>query len=106
MARFTNCDPNLKEMEEKLIKARAAGHTRMFALGYDPSSPLQWHSRKDEKEMKKYLDSRDDSESIMFNCAVAVVVVNPQDSDETIQSVIANKQPRRDDGPGYFDEAY
>ena len=106
MARFTDCDPNLRDMEEKLAEARAAKHTRLFALGYDPGSPLQWHSRQNEKEMKKYLDSRDESESMMFNCAVAVVVVNPQDSDETIKSIIADKRPRKKDGLGYFGEAY
>ncbi|HEY4501689.1 MAG TPA: hypothetical protein VJJ20_01305 [Candidatus Paceibacterota bacterium] len=93
-------------MEEKLAEARKAGHTRMFALGYDPESPMQWHSRKDEAEMKSFLDSRDDSESMMFNCAVAIVVVNPQDSDETIKSIIAAKQPRKAESPGYFNEAY
>ena len=56
--------------------------------------------------MKSFLDSRDDSESMMFNCAVAIVVVNPQDSDETIKSIIAAKQPRKAESPGYFNEAY
>ncbi|MDB5225590.1 MAG: hypothetical protein JWL87_542 [Candidatus Adlerbacteria bacterium] len=106
MTRFVDCDPNLREMEEKLVEARAAGHTRMFALGYEPDLPMQWHSRKDEQKMKEYLDSREKSESTLFNCAVAVVVVNPQDSDETIKSIIAAKQPRKNEGPGYFCEAW
>lgn len=100
------CDPNLSEMKEKLTEARAAKHTRLFALAYDSQTPLQWHHRKNEAEMNKYLDSRDESESILFNCAVAVVVVNPADSDETIESIIAAKQVRKNSGPGYFSEAW
>lgn len=100
------CDPNLAEMNEKLAEAREKKHTRLFAIAYDPQTPLQWHHRKNEAEMKKFLDSRDESESIMFNCAVAVVVVNPADSDETINATIAAKQVRKDNGPGYFREAW
>lgn len=100
------CDPNLSEMKAKLAEARANKHTRLFALAYDRQTPLQWHHRKDEDAMKKYLESRDMSESILFNCAIAAVVVNPADSDETILSVIAAKQQRIGTGPGYFDEAF
>lgn len=101
-----NCDLNIREMKEKLAEARAENHTRLFALAYDAGTPLQWHHRKDESEMKQFLDSRDESESILFNCAIAVVVVNPADSDETIESIIGIKQPRKGTGPGYFSEAF
>ncbi len=99
-------DANLTEMEAMLAEARKASHTRLFALAYDRTSPLQWHHRKDEKEMQDYLDSRDRSESIFFNCAVAVVVVNPADSDETIEAVITSQALRNGTGPGYFGESF
>ena len=101
-----DCNPNLGEMHEKLAEARAKRHTRLFALAYDPNAPLQWYHRQDEKDMERFLNLRDNSESILFNCAVAVVVVNPTDSDETIQSIIADKRLRKKDGLGYFSEAF
>jgi len=94
------------DMKANLEAARKNGHTRLFAIAYDDQTPVQWHHAKDEAAMKEFLDSRDESESILFNCAIAVVVVNPQDSDETIESTIASQQPRRDNGPGYFSEAF
>lgn len=94
------------DMRAKLTEARKAGDSRLFALAYDDKTPVQWHRAKDEAEMKKFLDSRDESESIMFNCAIAVVVVNPQDSDETIEATIAGCRPRQANGLGYFGEAF
>ncbi len=93
-------------MKAMLAEARKAGHTRLFAIAYDRESPIQWHSRKDEAEMKEFLDSRDESESTMFNCAVAVVVVNPQDTDETIDSVLTSRTRRHGNGSGYFSESF
>jgi hypothetical protein len=93
-------------LKEGLQKARTAGYTRLFALAYDRDTPVQWHSRPDEASMMQFLDSREESESIMFNCAIAVAVVNPQDSDETIQSVLAARSRRKDTGPGFFSESF
>jgi hypothetical protein len=93
-------------MKATLAEARKAGHSRLFALAYDSESLAQWHSRPDEAAMKQFLDSRDESESMVFNCAVAIVVVNPQDTDETIEAMIASRQERRGSGPGYFDESF
>ncbi|MEI7720288.1 MAG: hypothetical protein WCI89_03745 [bacterium] len=56
--------------------------------------------------MKQFLDSRDKSESAMFNCAVAIVVVNPQDTDETIKFMLTSRRQRSGSGPGYFDESF
>lgn len=93
-------------MKAKLAEARKVGHSRLFAIAYDRESPVQWHSRPDEATMKKFLDSRDESENIMFNCAVAIVVVNPQDTDETIEALLASRQLRSGSGPGYFGESF
>lgn len=93
-------------MKAKLAEARKVGHTRLFAIAYDRESPIQWHSRQDEVGMRAFLDSREESESIMFNCAIAVVVVNPQDTDGTIESVLASRHMRHEWGPGYFAESF
>lgn len=107
MARTWNLNLEGPEgMREELAKARTAGHSRLFALAYDRETPLQWHSRKDEAAMMKFLDSREESESMLFNCAIAVVVVNPQDSDSTIESVLASGTRRNGTGPGYFSESF
>lgn len=93
-------------MKAKLAEARKAGHTRLFAIAYDRKSPIQWHSRKNEAEMQQFLDSRDESESTLFNCAIAVVVVNPQDTDETIDFVLNVRSHRRSNQLGYFSESF
>lgn len=93
-------------MKVKLAEARKSGHSRLFAIAYDRESPVQWHSRSDETTMKQFLDSRDKSESAMFNCAVAIVVVNPQDTDETIKFMLTSRRQRSGSGPGYFDESF
>ena len=97
---------DLQDMKIALAEARQAGHTRLFAIAYDRESPVQWHHRPDEKEMQKFLDSRERSESIMFNCAIAILSLNPLDTDETIEALIAAQKKRRDTGPGYFEEAF
>jgi len=94
-----------EEMKRVLAEAREAGDTRLFAIAFDRESPLQWHHRKDEVAMQRFLDSRDRSESIMFNCAIAIVVVNPEDTDETIDAIIASRNTRSGAGPGYFEES-
>ena len=94
------------DMRPVLEQARTAGHTRLFAIAYDKESPVQWHHRQDEAAMTEFLDSREESESMFFNCAIAIVVVNPQDTDETIESVIASHHMRNDAGSGYFEEAF
>lgn len=99
-------DLNATEMKEKLAEARKAGSTRLYALAYASTSPVQWHHRKDEDEMRRHLDSRDESESMLFSAAVAVVVVNPQDSDETIEVVLKTGHARSLTGPGYFSESF
>lgn len=99
-------DMNDKEMRAKLKEARQIGHSRLFAIAYDSTTPVQWHYRKDEAEMKRFLDSRERSESILFNCAIAIAVVNPQDSDDTIGAALSAGRKRADNGPGYFDEAF
>jgi hypothetical protein len=101
-----NWNLNKDEMQEKLTAARAAGHTRLFAIAYDDVTPVQWHSRKDESDMNEFLDSREESESMFFNCAIAVIVVNPADSDETIEATLTARQRRAGSGPGYFSEAF
>lgn len=107
MAQKWNLNPDGSEgMKVKLAEARRIGHSRLFAIAYSRESPVQWHSCPDEAAMKDFLDSRDESESSMFNCAVAIVVVNPQDSDETIQAVLTSHQQRSGSGPGYFGESF
>lgn len=98
-------DLNLEEMKVARDEARSAGHDRLFALAYDPDIPLHWRHCKDESEMNRILASREESESTTFNCAIAVVVVNPQDSDDTIAFIIASRYPRPPGGLGYFTEA-
>jgi hypothetical protein len=95
-----------KDLTAKLQEARKAGSTRLFAIAYDRITPVQWHHRKDEAEMQKFLDSREESESILFNCAIAVVVVNPKDSEETVFAIIAAGNPRVGQGPGFFSESF
>ena len=93
-------------MRVTLLEAREAGHSRLFAIAYFPDEPVQWHHREDEAEMKSFLDSRDESESIMFSASVAIVVVNPQDSDETIDAILSGKQSRKENTSGFFSEAF
>ena len=95
-----------ESLKSALKDARKVGHNRLFALAYFAEAPVRWLSRQDEEEMRLLLDSRERSDNTLFNCAVAVVVVNPMDSDETIDSIIAGKQKRNGAGPGYFDEAF
>ena len=107
MAKYWNLNKDGEEgMKAKLAEARKAGHTRLFAIAYDRESPVQWHSRKDEAEMKSFLDSREESETILFSSAIAIVVLNPQDTDETIDALLASHSQRRNNGPGYFSESF
>ncbi len=102
----TRWNVDAAEMKGKLDEARKVGHARLFAIAYDADTPVQWHHAKDETAMKEFLDSRERSESILFNCAIAVAVVNPQDSDETIEAVLTSGQLRQGTGPGYFSESF
>ncbi len=91
-------------MVQKISEARQKGRRRLFAIAYDRESPAQWHSLPGDAEMQKYLDSREESESIMFNCAVVVVVVDPTDTDDVIESIISSGTIRPPKGLGYFKE--
>lgn len=93
-------------LKSALKDARKVGHNRLFALAYSLEKPVQWYSRQDEEEMRLLLGSRERSEHILFNCAVAIVVINPMDSDETIDVIIAEQRRRNGHGTGYFDEAF
>lgn len=106
MSRLTDLISFNEEMVENLEAARTLGHTRLLALAFDPEPPVSWHSFPAEQEMKEFLDSRETAESILFNASVPVIVVNPQDTDETIKAIVDMKRIRMRDGPGYFHEAY
>jgi hypothetical protein len=88
-----------------LGRARAVSATRLFALSPDGTN-MQWHYRPDEKAMRNFLDSRKTSDKILFSSSIAVLVVDPRDSDEKIRQVIDARHRRMSDGPGYFSEAF
>jgi hypothetical protein len=85
-----------------LAIARKCGHTRLFAISSNRSDPVQWHSVGGENAMQSFFDNCEDSDDFEQNCWTPVLVVNPQDTDEIINAVIASHQVRQGRGMGYF----
>lgn len=94
---------------QKRAEAIAAGHTRLLAFAYyaDPSPEcLDWKSFPNEAAMTEFIESWDRAESMSLNCAVAIAAVNPNDSEESIKAILAQRFVHKDEGPGYFSSAF
>lgn len=99
-------DPDLIEMGKKLIEAREMGSLRLFAVALDKETPARWFHCQNEGEMRRILDSREDSRDPNFRWSAAVVVVNPQDSTEVIMRTLSEKRSRIGRVFGYFEEFF
>lgn len=86
--------------------AQNQNHTRLLAIAWcgEPGS-IGWKSFPDEAAMQKFLDARDAAPGLAINLSIAVAAINPQDSEETIRTIL-NTRPLRpnDGGSGYFAE--
>ncbi len=89
-------------------EAEANGHTRLLAYAcYGDANPerVTWQSFPDDPAMEAFIASWETSDDPALTCAMAIAVVIPQDSLETIHFQLSTRSKRAPNAPGYFPSA-